>query len=280
MGTVSGLRTRRQHALLVTAERKVALVTLDPVVTLTSGARVELAVHEWASGAVAPQGHRLLESFDLADGCPSWRWRIGDGVIERERARERGRPGIAAVHRVVAAPAPVRLALGVLCTWRDADGSLPGPLAMESVADGVLVEGAYRIAGPGWRLGGDWCYGAHTRRDAANDDLWFAGTFTAPLAAGESLETCASAGELTRRPAPAAAVVAAARQRARKVVRAAKPADDVEAHLALAADAHIVAADVVASYPGGVPVVRDTLTGYEGLFLETGRAGEGRALPP
>jgi glycogen debranching enzyme len=279
MGTVSGLRTRRQHALFVTPDRNVALVTLDPVATLTSGARVELAVHEWASGAVAPQGHRLLESFDLTDGVPRWRWRIGDVVIERELAMERGRPGIAAVHRVVAAPGPVRLALGVLCTWRDADGERPGALVTESVADGVLVEGAYRIAGAGWRAGADWYYGAHTRRDGALEDLWFAGTFSAALGAGEALEVCAWTGDLTRRPAPATAVVATARQRARKVVRAAKPADDVEAHLALAADAHVVAGpDVVASYPGRGPVVRDTLIGYEGLFLETGRAGEGRAL--
>jgi hypothetical protein len=277
-GTGAGLRTRRQHALLVTAEQKVALVTLDPVVTLTSLARAELGVHEWASRAVAPQGHRLLESFDLTDGVPRWHWRIGDVVIERELAMERGRPGIGAVHRVVAAPAPVDLTLGVLCTWRDAEGDQPAALATESVADGVLVAGAYRIAGPGWRPGGDWYYGAYTRRDGYLEDLWYAGSFTATLAAGECLEVCAWAGALARRPAPATALVAAARQRSRKVVRAAKPASDVEAHLALAADAHIVPADVVASYPGGRPIQRDTLTAYEGLFLETGRADEGRVL--
>src|SRR2546429_880431 len=116
MGTVSGLRTRRQHALLVTAERKVALVTLDPVVTLTSGARVELAVHEWASGAVAPQGHRLLESFAQTDGRPRCRWRIGDGVIGRGLAMERGRPGTATVHRGVAPPGPGSVAPGALAT--------------------------------------------------------------------------------------------------------------------------------------------------------------------
>src|SRR5436305_12293642 len=111
MGTVAGVRTRRQHALLVTPERKVALVTLDPVVTLTSGARVELAVHEWASRAVAPQGHRLLESFDLTEGVPRWRWRIGGVVVERELAMERGRTGVAVVHRMPAATEPVEPSL-------------------------------------------------------------------------------------------------------------------------------------------------------------------------
>src|SRR2546430_3416966 len=285
MGTVAGLRTRRQHALLVTPDRKVALVTLDPVVTLTSGARVELAVHEWASGAVAPQGHRLLESFDQTDGLPRWRWRIGDVVIERELAMEYGRPGVAAVHRVLAAPEPVRLSLAVLCTWRDADdaGHAAGPPpGTEHVADGVVVERAYRIAGPGWRPGGDWYLGAHTRHDAGPDrtpDLWVRGPFTARLAAGEVLEVSAWAHDLAERPPAASAVVAAARRRARKLVLAARPPDDIDAHLALAADAHIVRGpDVVAGYPRAGCRARAALVGYEGLFLETGRVEEGRAL--
>src|SRR5262245_18572626 len=88
MGTVSGLRTRRYHALLVVAgrtpaARKVGLVTLDPVLTAASGASVRLGVHEWASGALDPAGHRLLERFELVDGLPRWRWRIGETVLER-----------------------------------------------------------------------------------------------------------------------------------------------------------------------------------------------------
>ncbi|BCB78453.1 hypothetical protein Pflav_048630 [Phytohabitans flavus] len=76
MGTVAGLRTRRYHALLAVsgdtpASRHVGLVSLDPVVTLPSGAQVRLATHEWASGAVEPKGHHLIERFDLADGLPA-----------------------------------------------------------------------------------------------------------------------------------------------------------------------------------------------------------------
>ena len=55
-------------------------------------ARVRLAAHEWASGAVDPRGHELLESFDLADGLPRWRWRVGDVVMERVFAMRHGRP--------------------------------------------------------------------------------------------------------------------------------------------------------------------------------------------
>jgi Glycogen debranching enzyme N terminal/Amylo-alpha-1,6-glucosidase len=277
MGTVAGLRTRRQHGLLVTADRKVALLTLDPVMTLTSGARVELGVHQWMSGAVAPHGHLLLESFDLTDGVPRWRWRTGGVVVERELAMERGRTGVAVVHRVIAAAEPVELTLAALCTWRDADAGRTAagpPPAVEPVAGGVVVEGAYRIAGPGWRPGGTWWYGARTRD--GREDLWHAGTFTTRLAAGDTREVCAWAGEPARRPPSATAVVSAARARARRLVAVAKPADEIDAHLALAADAHIVAGPgVVAGYPAATG---DVLAGYEGLFVQTGRAAEGRAF--
>ena len=41
---------------------------------------------------VDPRGYELLERFDLTDGLPRWRWRIGDVVIERELAMAHGRP--------------------------------------------------------------------------------------------------------------------------------------------------------------------------------------------
>ena len=87
MGTVAGLRTRRYHGLLVVAaptpaRRMVALASLDPVLVLPGGAEVRLGTHEWASGAVEPRGHTFLERFDLTDGLPRWRWRVGDTVLE------------------------------------------------------------------------------------------------------------------------------------------------------------------------------------------------------
>ena len=74
-------------------------------------------------------------------------------------------------------------------------------------------------------------------------------------------------------------MIAAARERNRTVVAAAKPADDVDATLALAADAFVVRGpDVVAGYPWFGTWSRDTMTAYEGLFLATNRVEEGRAL--
>ncbi|MBT8228222.1 MAG: amylo-alpha-1,6-glucosidase [Dactylosporangium sp.] len=294
-GTVSGLRTRRYHGLLMAsgqqpATRHLALASLDPVLRLPSGATVRLGVHEWAGGAIAPEGHTLLRSFELRDGLPRWRWRIGEVVIERELAMVYGRPAVAVVHRVIAAPWPVELTLEALGTWRDAHGeryASGGPLPMRPTADGAVIADAWRIAGPGWEPAGEWWNGAWTREEAARglvpaEDLWLAGRFSAALERGAEIGVTAWAGDLSTAPPPATEVIAVARQRARTVVARARPADTLEATLALAADAFIVGArpapDVVAGYPWFGVWSRDTMTAYEGLFLETGRQEEGRAL--
>ena len=124
------------------------------MVVTEAGTEVRLATHEWASGTVAPNGYQFLESFTLTDGLPRWRWRIGEVVVERELAMTAGRPALGVVHRLVSG-GPVELRLEALCTWRDAHGERfadGGDLAMEACADGVVIEDAYRLAGPGWRL--------------------------------------------------------------------------------------------------------------------------------
>jgi predicted glycogen debranching enzyme len=277
--------------LLVVADnaghRRLGLAALDLAVTLPSGATVALSSSEWASGTVSPQGHRYLESFELTDGLPTWRWRIGDVVIEREVAMAHGRSCVGVVHRVVAAPAPVTLMLTALCTWRDAGAerrASDGEMRMESVDDGVVIEDAYRVAGPNWSPRGQWWHDVYAREEAARgftaaEDLWCAGTFTDTVAPGATTEICAWAGDVTKAPARAGALLAAARKRARAVVAAAAPVDDIDASLALAADAFIIKGPaVVAGYPWFGSSLRNTMTAYEGLFLRTGRADEGAQL--
>ncbi|MGY0234341.1 amylo-alpha-1,6-glucosidase [Longispora urticae] len=308
MGTVSGLRTRRYHGLLVVpgarpGARHLGLAALDPVLTWPSGTRVRLGSHEWASGAVEPAGHAYLESFALVDGLPCWRWRIGDVLLERTLAMETGRSSLAVRHRLLAG-GPVRLVLDALCTWRDAHGERTAggpPPEVEQVADGVLVDGAYRLAGPSWASAGDWWRGVHHREEkarglAADEDLWHAGTFTADLAGpGAVLDVSAWAGEesggavggagafggLDVRPPPAEVVLDTARRRLRAIAAGAA-GDPVAATLRVAAASFIVTTptgpDVVAGYPWFGPWTRDTLTCYEGLFLATGWTAEGREL--
>jgi predicted glycogen debranching enzyme len=295
MGTVCGLRTRRYHGLLVvagdaTARRSMALAALDPVLRLSSGARVRLGTHEWSGGAVDPRGFELLESFELRDGLPSWRWRVGDSVLERVLAMRHGSPSLAVVHRLLAG-GPVRLTVEALCTWRSAHAERrhdDAPLRVAKTASGVVIEGAYRIAGPGFESDEEWYVGAHHREEAdrglnPEEDLYRVGRFTADLGVGDRLEISAWAGDaeaLATPPPPAREVVEAARRRARALTVG--TGDDVTAALRLAADAFIVnsaaGVDVVAGYPWFGSWSRDTMISYEGLFLATDRADEGRDL--
>jgi predicted glycogen debranching enzyme len=302
MGTAAGLRTRRYHGLLVVAGvgaaapggRHLALAAVDPVVVI-GDRRWSLGVHEWADGTVAPDGHVRLESFTLRDGLPVWRWSLGDVVVERELALVRGRPAVGIVHRVVRSGAgTVRLELGVLGTWRDIHGErfAGADPAVEAVDGGFVFEGAWRMRGPGFEPAGSWYRGARHRAEAERglnpvEDLWHCGRFTATLASGQEIgvEAWASGGadgrfaDLAEPPPSAAGIVAAVRDRVVTVCRRAGASDDVERHLAVAADQFVVAGPtVVAGYPWFGDWSRDTFTSYEGLLLDTGRFDEGRAL--
>src|SRR6266568_3734674 len=93
--------------------------------SLDDGARREWLVTDglggYAMGTVSGlrtrRYHGLLEQFDLDDGLPRWRWRVGEVVIEREVAMRHGSPSVVVVHRLVSG-GPVRLELEALTTWR------------------------------------------------------------------------------------------------------------------------------------------------------------------
>ncbi len=290
MGTVAGLRTRRYHGLQVVStgpigRRNLGLAAFDPLV-LAGDARTRLATHEWASRVVDPVGHELLSSFSIEDAVPRWRWTIGDVVVEREIAAAHGRPAVGVVHRVLRAPRPVCIELSVLCTWRDAHGERfgDGGPSQEDVDGGFVFEHAFRVRGPAWVAGGSWYRGARYREEEARglpatEDLWCAGTFSAELAPGEAMTVESWSGDLADAPPGADRLVAAARERARTLAAACAPDDTSDELLALAADQMIVEGPaVVAGYPWFGEWSRDSLVSYEGLWLETGRAGEGRDL--
>jgi predicted glycogen debranching enzyme len=291
MGTISGLRTRRYHGLLVVATsppggRMLGLVALDAAV-IVGDARIALATHEWADGTIAPRGFENLSRFDWNDGVPRWRWSIGDIVVEAEVAMTHGRPAVGVVYRIVAAPRPVRLELTAVCTWRDVHGERfgNGDPSIATTGDGFVFEDAYRVRGPGFDpSGASWWRGDRHREEAArglnaNDDVWRAGTFVADVQPGDALEVEAWADYHEQPMAPATEVVASARRRARDVMTTAA-LDDATSALALAADQFIVEGaggpTVVAGYPWFGDWSRDTMTSYEGLFLCTNRWDEGR----
>ncbi len=290
MGTIAGLATRRYHGLLVVAvepprRRMLGLVALDPVL-IVGDRRIELATHEWSSGAMAPVGHRHLASFTLDRGVPRWRWQVGDIILEAEVAMAHGRSAVGVVHRLVRAPGDVQIELEALTTWRDVHGerTASGDPAVEVLADGFTFEGAYRVRGPGFVPKGAWYHGFTHREEAArglqsSEDVFAAGSFRTVLAPGEAVQVEAWAGGLDDPPPAAREMVAVARSRFDALAADAKAGDDIERLLANAADQFVVAGPtVVAGYPWFGDWSRDTMTSYHGLFLETGRSDEGRTL--
>jgi predicted glycogen debranching enzyme len=200
-----------------------------------------------------------------------------------------GRAAVGVVFRLVQAPMPVRLEITPLCTWRDGHGERfgDGSPDVRGTVDGFVFEGRYRVAGPGWRPGGVWYRRARYRAEAERglpdvEDLWAAGAFVCELDPGGSADVVAYAGDLAVAPPSAAALVAAARDRARALALRAAAGDDVQARLATAADQFVVhtarGPTVLAGYPWFGEWSRDTMISYEGLLLVTGRADEGREL--
>ncbi len=291
MGTVAGLRTRRYHGLLITAtapagaSRMLGLAGLDTVVVVGDD-RFQLATHEWSDGAVWPRGHELVATFDLDDGVPRWRYDLGDVRFEVEIAAAHGQPTVGIVHRLLSGDA--RLEITPLCTWRDQHGDRfagPDP-AVETTPAGFVFESAYRVDGAGFEPGGAWYRGEYHREESARglgatEDLWAAGVFRSTLAAGDVFELTVGA-DLAGPAIRATAIVAAARARAGALADRAGAADDVGRILARAADQFIVRTptgpSAVAGYPWFGEWSRDLFTAYEGLFLCTGRAEEGRQV--
>jgi predicted glycogen debranching enzyme len=293
MGTVAGLRTRRYHGVLVvadvsSAERHLALAALDPVLVL-GDVRVRLGTFEWQGGVVDPLGHVFLTGFSLRDGVPTRRFQVGRTVVEEQLAMSHGVSAVAVNYRLIAGGL-IGLELGALCTWRDAHGErfAGANPQIERTADGFVFEGHYVVKGPGYLPAGSWYRGARAREEAARglndvEDLWFAGRFTKMLEIGDTLGVTAWATPGAD-PGPAELVIDAARNRARALVASAKAESEPERLLALAADQFIIrrpgapAPDVIAGYPWFNSWSRDTMVSYEGLFLATGRADEGRSL--
>ncbi|MEP6821389.1 MAG: amylo-alpha-1,6-glucosidase [Chthoniobacterales bacterium] len=87
-GTVSGIRTRRYHALLLTATTppagRVVLVNGFDATVETPQGTFALSSQRYAPDVVHPDGATRIESFEY-EPWPRWRFRIGDDfVVEQE----------------------------------------------------------------------------------------------------------------------------------------------------------------------------------------------------
>jgi predicted glycogen debranching enzyme len=122
-GTVAGSATRRYHGLLVAAllppgGRTFLAGGVDEVVRVENQT-FPLATHRWASGAVAPQGHRCLRNFRLEGGLPVWTYQVASARIEKCIWMSYGENTTFIQYRLLESASPITLELKALVNYRD-----------------------------------------------------------------------------------------------------------------------------------------------------------------
>ena len=122
-GTVSGIRTRRYHALLLAATRppagRVVLVNgLDAWVETEAG-RCALSSQRYTPDVVHPDGEGRVQSFEH-EPWPRWTFRLDDGtLIEQELFAVHGAPVVALCWRVRGPGVPATLTVRPFLSARD-----------------------------------------------------------------------------------------------------------------------------------------------------------------
>jgi len=123
MGTTNGIRTRRYHAMLVSATTpptgRMALVkSLDAWVEV-DGSLFHLNSHMYFPGVVSPNGAESIESFQR-DPWPKWTYRLPRGMtLEREVFMPHGHPAVVVSWKLFNAKEPVRLSVRPLLSAQD-----------------------------------------------------------------------------------------------------------------------------------------------------------------
>jgi predicted glycogen debranching enzyme len=123
-GTVSGIRTRRYHALLLTATTppagRMALVNGFDAWVETPLGNFALSSQRYVPGVIHPDGVARLEDFAF-EPWPRWTWRLGDDLrIEQEIFVVHGKPAALVAWKLVGlAGGPVTLKARPFLSVRD-----------------------------------------------------------------------------------------------------------------------------------------------------------------
>ena len=299
-GTVSGVRTRRYHALLLPATtpptgRMVLVNGFDAWVETADGARHAITTQPYAPDVRYPDGAARIDAF-AAEPWPTWTFALPDGLRIRQEIFAPHERGVTVVTwRITAAAGvaagPVRLVVRPFLSARDyhathhENGSVrrgadvAGDTVTWRLYDGV--PGVVSRANAAYRHEPDWyrrCrYTAESARGLDDlEDVFSPGWLTFDLSAGEAAWLLAPAGATVDAAGGALATVDALRERE----RARRAAFATPLHRA--ADAYLVrrgrGRTIVAGYPWFTDWGRDTFIAIRGLCLATGRVDEARDI--
>jgi predicted glycogen debranching enzyme len=299
-GTVGILRTRRYHALLLTATQppagRVVLVNGVEAWLALNGARFPLTMQLYAPDVRYPDASASLLSFDT-EPWPTWRFRIGeDAVVVAEVfvAKESSETVLRWRFEDPTPPAfqSARLEVRPLVSGRDYHAlhhETPA-FAFDATVEGERVQwrpygdlpvvqvqsnGAYEHA-PDWYR--NFCYVRERERGLDfTEDLAAPGVFKFDLARAEAVMILhARTGE--ERPDEGRALAYGAQLASREAQRRAA----FGTRLARSADAYVVnrsaGRTIIAGFPWFTDWGRDTFISMRGLLLASGRHQEAQAI--
>ena len=300
-GTTAGLRTRRYHALLLTATtpptgRMVLVNGLDVWVEerergtdSVSGEREFLSRQRYAPDIVAPENPATIEGFE-ADPWPTWTYRLRDGIrIVQELFVPRGLSLVALRWRIVGNSRPVRLRVRPFLSGRDLHSLHHANPAfnLESIAYGERVSwtpyrgvpGVDVVSNGDYRPDPEWYRNFLYAEERARgldfeEDLAAPGIFSWDLPGKDAVLIMSTAGALP----PGRAVETFGRLSRAEHGRRTRLGSPFER----AGDAYLVrrgsGRTIVAGYPWFTDWGRDTFIALRGLCLATGRLAEARSI--
>ncbi len=296
-GTVSGVRTRRYHGLLLTATAppagRMMLVNGFDAWVMTPAGPAPISSQRYAPGVVAPGGAGRIESFE-PDPWPRWTFRLEDGTrVEQEIVAAHGAVAVVLAFRLPEPRTGVSLSLRPFLSVRDYHA-----LHHENPSFRFEAEvGGERIA---WHpYPGAPGVVALTNGRYEHEPQWYRNfLYEEERARGlDFMEDLAAPGSIRFDLSSAEAVVILTSWSAEGTVRGGGPAADVArrlrdaerrrrtafpSRLHRAADAYIVrrgeGRTIVAGYPWFTDWGRDTFIALRGLCLATGRLDEARDI--
>jgi predicted glycogen debranching enzyme len=288
-GTVSGIRTRRYHGLLVVATTpplgRVLLVAGLEVRLRTAAGAFALSSERWAGGAVAPDGATRIAGFS-PEPWPRWRFELPGGIdLEQEIFVRRGAPATVVAWRLAGPSAGATLEVRPFISGRDFHAlEREGPhVRLDAELTDMSVIFRPRDGTPGivvahgggaWEHAPLWYRGFFYAEEEARgldcvEDLASPGVLRLDLAGGEAALVLAPEGTA----APPAAEIRREEAARRRALRT---------PLARAADAYVVrrgaGKTIIAGYPWFGDWGRDTFIAAPGLLFATGRLEDAREV--
>jgi len=296
-GTVNQTLTRRYHGLLVAAveppvKRYMLLAKIDATVFI-DGHRFELDTNEYHD-ARHPQGYQYLIDFE-AGPRSTWRWRLGNTVLEQRIEMIDGVDATRVQYRVIEGKTPVDIALRPLCTCRHFHhltraGDQGNPFIQPS-SHCIYLEWEDDL--PAWLiehdgsfdLQTDWYYGfqlawEQQRGYDYEQDLFSPGIIRKELCAGDAGLNLLARTRDTKTTGPLALRIDDAIDRSQGDTTT---GSDLAAALAETAKQFVVQREndlrtVIAGYPWFGDWGRDTFIALPGLCLVTGRFDDARRI--